>query len=415
VETAQDILDYLREQEQALVGFLERLALAGSPSAEPASQDEVLGALSGLGYRAWRVPGRRSGGHLYARPEWRGRRTPAQLLLGHCDTVWPLGTLAEMPVEVKDGVITGPGVYDMKGGLAQIVFALRALRDFCVNPPLTPVVFVNSDEEIGSRESTRHIRRLARVAERAFVMEPSLGPSGKLKTARKGVGRFSVVVEGSRRTTSRSALLPSLPSHLYKGHVLIGREKATMRDYAPDVSEREFELPVVLLVGISMSAGKTTSAKLIVRLLKGEGLAVVGAKLTGAGRYRDILSMQDAGAQHIFDFVDAGLPSTVVPEKEYRKILRRLLSRIAAADADVLVAEVGASPLEPYNGAAAIEEIGPNVRCTVLSASDPYAVTGVTSAFGNRPDLVTGLATSTSAGIELVEKLSGIKALNVLD
>ncbi len=124
--------------------------------------------------------------------------------------------------------------------------------------------------------------------------------------------------------------------------------------------------------------------------------------------------MQYAGAQHIFDFVDAGLPSTVVPEKEYRKILRRLLSRIAAADADVLVAEVGASPLEPYNGAA-IEEIGPNVRCTVLSASDPYAVTGVTSAFGNRPDLVTGLATSTSAGIELVEKLSGIKALNILD
>ena len=55
------------------------------------------------------------------------------------------------------------------------------------------------------------------------------------------------------------------------------------------------------------------------------------------------------------------------------------------------------------------------MRCTVLSASDPYAVTGVTSAFGNRPDLVTGLATSTPAGIELVEKLSGIKALNVLD
>ncbi len=188
METAQDVLDYLREQEQALVGFLERLALAGSPSAEPASQDEVLGALSGLGYRAWRVPGRRSGGHLYARPEWRGRRTPAQLLLGHCDTVWPLGTLAEMQVEIKDGVITGPGVYDMKGGLAQIVFALRAQRDFCVNPPLTPVVFVNSDEEIGSRESTRHIRRLARVAERAFVMEPSLAPQGSSRPPSRELG-----------------------------------------------------------------------------------------------------------------------------------------------------------------------------------------------------------------------------------
>jgi hypothetical protein len=113
--------------------------------------------------------------------------------------------------------------------------------------------------------------------------------------------------------------------------------------------------------------------------------------------------------------VDAGLPSTVVPEKEYRCALRNLLSRMTAVEADVLVAEVGASPLEPYNGAAAIEELGPKVRCTVLSASDPYAVAGVTAAFGHRPNLVTGLATSTQAGIELVEKLCGIKALNVLD
>ena len=200
MKTAQDVLDYLREREQALVGFLERLALAETPSAEPDSQDEVLGtlseALTELGYATRRVPGGESGGHLCARPERRGRRTPAQLLLGHCDTVWPLRTLAEMPVVVKDGVITGPGVYDMKGGLAQMVFALRALRDLGLDPPLTPVVFVNSDEEVGSRESTRHIRRLARVVERVFVMEPSLGPSGKLKTTRKGVGRFSIVVEG---------------------------------------------------------------------------------------------------------------------------------------------------------------------------------------------------------------------------
>ena len=101
-----------------------------------------------------------------------------------------------MPVEVKDGVIKGPGVYDMKGGLVQMVFALRALQDLDLRPTVTPIVFVNSDEEVGSKESTRHIRRLARVAERAFVMEPSLGPSGKLKTARKGVGRYEMMVTG---------------------------------------------------------------------------------------------------------------------------------------------------------------------------------------------------------------------------
>ena len=101
-----------------------------------------------------------------------------------------------MPVEVGNGVIRGPGVYDMKGGLVQMVFALRALRELDLEPAVTPVVFINSDEEVGSKESARHIRRLARVAERVFVLEPSLGPSGKLKTARKGVGRFSVLVEG---------------------------------------------------------------------------------------------------------------------------------------------------------------------------------------------------------------------------
>lgn len=230
----------------------------------------------------------------------------------------------------------------------------------------------------------------------------------RMMEALTGAGLFG-------KSTSRSTLLPSPPSLLYKGHVLIGQKKSTMRDYAPEVPRREFGLPVVLLVGTSMSAGKTTSAKVIVRLLREAGLVVVGAKLTGAGRYRDILAMQDAGADHIFDFVDAGLPSTVVSEKEYRLALRNLLSRMAAVDADVVVAEVGASPLEPYNGATAIEEVGPNVRCTVLSASDPYAVTGVVTAFGNRPDLVTGLATSTRAGIELVEKLCGIAAMNVLD
>lgn len=230
----------------------------------------------------------------------------------------------------------------------------------------------------------------------------------RIMEALTGAGLFG-------KATSRSALLPPLISLLYKGHVFVDGEKSTMRSFVPRASGDGFGLPVVLLVGTSMSAGKTTTAKVIVRLLKKAGMRVIGAKLAGAGRYRDILGMQDAGADYVFDFVDAGLPSTVLPENEYRKLLRELLSRMTVVDADVLVAEVGASPLEPYNGATVVEELGSNIQCTVLSASDPYAVTGVTEAFGNRPNLVTGLATGTQAGIELIEKLSGIEALNVLD
>ena len=84
-------------------------------------------------------------------------------------------------------------------------------------------------------------------------------------------------------------------------------------------------------------------------------------------------------------------------------------------ESDILVAEAGASPLEPYNGAAAIDELGDNICCTILCASDPYAVVGVEQAFGLRPDLVAGPAASTSAAIDLVHKLSGVPAINVMD
>ena len=188
-----------------------------------------------------------------------------------------------------------------------------------------------------------------------------------------------------------------------------------MSDFAIRSSHGSFNVPTILLVGTSMSAGKTTTGRLIVHELQGMGFKVIGAKLTGAGRYRDILSFRDAGADAVFDFVDAGLPSTVEPESVFREAIRPLLHHIDSLKPDFLVAEAGASPLEPYNGAAAIEELNHNVRCTVLCASDPYAVVGVEKAFGLVPDLVTGPATSTSAAIDLVKKLTGVPALNVMD
>lgn len=195
-----EILARLRCEREAMLEFLESLTVAESPSSDAGSQAAVRvllqNALKELGYRTVVLTGKRSGGNLYARPASRKRGGAIQLVIGHCDTVWPIGTLEAMPFEVESDTVKGPGVFDMKGGLVQLVFALRALKALNLVPDVTPVVFLNSDEEIGSRESTRHIRRLARCADRALVLEPSLGPAGAIKTTRKGVGRYTVTIEG---------------------------------------------------------------------------------------------------------------------------------------------------------------------------------------------------------------------------
>ena len=228
-------------------------------------------------------------------------------------------------------------------------------------------------------------------------------------------GRMDVLTSAGLfgKMTSTSPYAKQLIAMDYRGHVLLDGEKATMRTFVSSVPHRPFAVPTVLMTGTSMSAGKTTAARVIIRQLRAAGLRVLGAKLTGAGRYRDILHMADAGAHAIFDFVDVGLPSTVHPEEEYARILQELLSKMAAAEPDVAVVEIGASPLEPYNGAAAIDAIKDGVQCTVLAASDPYAVYGVMNAFGMQPDVVTGIAANTQAGIELIEALCDVPALNV--
>jgi hypothetical protein len=128
-----------------------------------------------------------------------------------------------------------------------------------------------------------------------------------------------------------------------------------------------------------------------------------------------VLSFKDAGASTVYDFVDAGLPSSAVDPATYREALTHLLSLIARDKPDVLVAEAGASPLEPYNGEIAKEMIRDQVRFKLLCAQDPYAVVGVQQAFQRTPDLVAGGAANTEAGIALVHKLTGLPALNLMD
>lgn len=197
---ASQVLEYVAAQQPRLTHLIEQMVTAESPSARPETHEEVRrvlkSALADVDYVSKTIGPSAGPMHLFAKPRNRERQLPLQLLLGHYDTVWPVGTTQERPFSVNGNTIHGPGSFDMKGGLAELVIALQAVRDLGLPVSVTPIVFVNADEEIGSRSSTRNIVRLARISNRALVLEPALGEHGDLKTERKGIGRFTVTVFG---------------------------------------------------------------------------------------------------------------------------------------------------------------------------------------------------------------------------
>lgn len=194
------VLDYVKGQEPRLIDLMRELVEAESPSAHPETHDEARRvlrlALAEVGYESRETGWPDGPRHVFARPADRARGDASQLVVGHYDTVWPVGTVAERPFRVDGNIVHGPGSFDMKGGLAQLIVALHAIRDLNLPTPVCPVIFVNADEEIGSRTSTRYIRWLAQHADRALVLEPALGDRGDIKTARKGIGRFTITVYG---------------------------------------------------------------------------------------------------------------------------------------------------------------------------------------------------------------------------
>jgi len=182
-----------------MAGAVAELASIESPTGDAEglgrAREWLAGRLVELGLEVEVVPGAEGCDHLLGRAPSAGDR-PTQLLLGHFDTVWPVGTLAEMPVREEEGILSGPGVFDMKGGIVQALYALMAVSELGLALPADPVIFLVSDEETGSRTSKDRTVELAAAASRVFVMEPSYGPDGLLKTGRKGIGSFRVTIKG---------------------------------------------------------------------------------------------------------------------------------------------------------------------------------------------------------------------------
>jgi glutamate carboxypeptidase len=188
----------LERKLEHILGRVSALVQQESPTsrydAVSAAQEMVAGWAEELEGRVERHTRSGSGGVLEARfgnPE-DGRRPV--LLLGHLDTVWPVGTLARMPWRVEDGWAFGPGVLDMKAGVVMALEAMRLVREVDADRPV--VLLLSGDEETGSHHSRGLIEEVAKGCRAAFVLEPAQGPQGAYKTARKGVGQFRLEIAG---------------------------------------------------------------------------------------------------------------------------------------------------------------------------------------------------------------------------
>ncbi len=199
-----------------------------------------------------------------------------------------------------------------------------------------------------------------------------------------------------RRVTSMSTLIPSVTSLIYTGHVVRNGRKVCMSDFAIGNSGK-FNVPTILLVGTSMSSGKTTTGRFVVHELERMGKRVIGAKITGAGRYRDILSFSDAGAEQ---YSILSMPGCRRQSCRRTNSAMRYARSCTTSTASIPTFWSQRQAPRRWNRTTARRPSRnsetSNIRCKILCASDPYAVVGVEKAFGLIPDLVTGLATSTS-------------------
>jgi glutamate carboxypeptidase len=195
------LLRYARQKEGEIVALIREFVECESSSDNPASinrfTDLMAERVKDMASVRTYSGGNTRGKHIRCEFALPGARKQGQILaLGHSDTVWPLGTLAAMPFRQSKGRLWGPGVFDMKGGLAFFIFAMRALWELEVPVARRVILQVNSDEEIGSPSSRALTEDAARMSAAVLVLEPGTGLDGKLKTARKGVGDYTLTVRG---------------------------------------------------------------------------------------------------------------------------------------------------------------------------------------------------------------------------
>lgn len=330
---AHPLIEYCSAQQAWLIDFIERLVSLESPSDDITAVNRcgalLAAELAALGMDVARVPAARAGDHIRA---CIGSGTRQVLLLGHFDTVWPVGRLQTMPLQQQEGRLHGPGIFDMKAGIGLATLAARALMDATPRRPPravgTPaggslararvVMLWTSDEETGSRSSRALIEDEARRSEAVLVFEPSL-PGGGLKTSRKGVGQFEIVARGR---AAHAGLEPE------KGvsaiHELARQILAVeaLQDLARGVTvtvgvvsggTRPNVVPAEARALVDARAATRAEAERVERRLRGLAPQTPGASLEVAGGFDRPPLERSAGVARLYDLaresaVELGLP-----------------------------------------------------------------------------------------------------------
>lgn len=190
------ILSFAHSHQERIIGLIRALVECESPSGDTGGIDRFIDLLSDVlapmgRFRLFK------GGHLLCEFDLPGNKKAGRILaLGHSDTVWPMGTLTGMPFKQEQGRLWGPGVLDMKSGIAFFIFAIRAILELDIPVAKRVALLVSADEEIGSETSRAIIEREAKRSQAVLVLEPGTGLEGRVKTARKGVGHYRVKVTG---------------------------------------------------------------------------------------------------------------------------------------------------------------------------------------------------------------------------
>ena len=199
--TALDpILAYVQARQREITELIRKFVECESPSDSPAAVDRFVELVSDTVAPIAKVKTRQGGScgrHVVCEMALPGRKKSGKILaLGHSDTVWPMGTLRSMPFRQAEGRLRGPGVLDMKSGIVFFLFAVHALRELDIPAPVESVSATEFGRGSGERVSRPLTEKNAAGCKAVLVLEPGTGLAGKLKTARKGVGDFTVEVRG---------------------------------------------------------------------------------------------------------------------------------------------------------------------------------------------------------------------------